>query len=1771
MDLHYYLWLFFRYLLIALIFIYFIGGINELIIDLFYYSNRIYRRIFKGKLIKPLTRAQLNAVPEKTMAIMLPAWNEGKVISQMLLNTLGTVDYKNYYIFIGTYPNDPQTQEAVGKIQEIYPHLVMTVNSQNGPTNKADCLNVIHDGIRAFELEKGIKFDILILHDAEDVVHPLSLKLYNYLMPRMSMIQLPVLPLEAHWYQFTRGVYMDEFAELHLKEMLTREKISSALPSAGVGTAFIHEDLEFFGRHNGTIFNPQTITEDYEIGMRLSRHGKKSIILHQFLERVVTKKKWFGRGERQVKVKDLIATREYFPKHFWKAVKQRARWTYGISIQGWRNLKWDHSIGKNYFLMNDRRSIFGNIFNFLGYFVFFYWITLRVIEYFYDSFVSPPLIQKDEIFWKLAVIVLFFFLWKIINRAITVNRLYGGFIALLSVIRIFHGNLINFFAALMAIKWYVRYLVTGKEPGWIQTEHQYPTEIDLQLFQKETGGFVAGKSTDHHQPPGRGLGHPRKIRRPVGRDIGKKRLSKRSGPGGNAGDARGQPEDCFFMRNDLQRNIFFILLAVFITIGVPSVEGQNITVPPDFPLPITSQKYTEAARAKIFFKLYPIFSNAYESLDRREYGKAERFFKTILDIDPGNNLSRYYLVQIYSQTGQPRKVLTLTDQLLAKYPDYIQGHLSKGYALWALKDYPAALQAFDQALTLSPKPKQKAEILRALGESQMALQQYERAASSFQQAHVFGERPEDLFKAAGANKKQGRYEAAEQQFSYLVQQALTPRPLVIGSYVELARMAVTRQESKAALDFFLKVLELDPEHPEAIRGTADCYFLLGRREEGLPYAERLVIKEPQAENYILLGAYEEKLGHPGPAAEAYDRAAGLTQDTSLKAEVYHRQGMMALKRGQPAEAQGYFEKALPLSKTPGQRSANRRGIGQALAKEKKFEQAALYFQESLRDQWDEPTARLLFTSLREEKQWERIIATGENLLKNKKLSSSLAAQIRQELLVAFRHLGQEEKVYQLTIELAGQSPGREILGEAADAARKTGRLDEALADYERVLTFRFDPQTAMDRYYLLKQKERYAEGENILLRVMEHPASGPRWRQTAEYELAQVYRLTRRDDLYLQRMESLVRTHPFPSLHLEYAEALIAGGRTGEALSLYLTVLDSGALEERQRCDLTIKISDIYLDQKKPQEAIIWLERLEKQCPMSPASTYKKALALFQLGEYQQAIRWLKESSEREPSAHLYLAFAYYKQGETGLALAHLEKVETGRLSAEERYAYASTRAYLLFDQSRFEAALGAAGEARALRDEKGWFLFRLKSLVRMNCPPETVSEAEAFLGEDPPADMAAEAEKILGICHLAKGENPEAISRFSRSLQQAAQDNETYYLRGMAYYRDKKYEEAEKDFVQYLENNPNPNPEFYRDLGFVLWGMDKRKEGLEAWEKELQSYPSDLNTNRNAGYGYFKMVENEKAQEKFGRAIDIYRDKLLYLQGEKYIKEFDEMHDTKVEYTKLDKTWGAEAYVGKTDLVKGGAGTIFNGAIPSQFGAQLSYRPPVIGFRDEREFDVFARFLGNFEPDSWSPDKDSYQLGLGVAYKPLRFLGCCSTDSHPLNYFTSFERLIKIGENAENNWLWRNRLSMDWDQPPKGGRNFWVAPRLYGEASYFLEDPTRWVFYAAGRLGVTWRPFQQLWITPQILGDYRYETNQNPVGCYREIGLGVSGRIWEGEKKYTVDRWYLEVFLGYKWGRFEFQPAGMSRSEYEGFFCRACFFQITAYPVNKEISSCTI
>ncbi|MBC7364407.1 MAG: phage adsorption protein NrfB [Candidatus Aminicenantes bacterium] len=482
-------WIFFRYVFIVLVVAFSIGGLNDFFVDIYYWGRQLYRRLFRKKLIKPLTLEQLRSVEEKRIAMVVPAWQEAGVIKSMLLNTLNTIDYDNYFIFVGCYPNDPETQAEVDQVAEVYPRVIKVVNSKPGPTTKADNLNEIYRGLCNFEEKAGFKFDIVLLSDSEDIHHPLSFKLFNYLMPRFEMIQIPIIPLENPWHSFVGGVYQDEFAEMHQKELIVREKIARILPSAGTSTAFWRESLQKLDSENtGLIFNPKTLTEDYEIGIRLGKLGLRQIILLQWVERLVTR----PRKAKPKKVKELVATRAFFLTEFWKAVRQRARWVYGIAWQGLRNIGWDRNLKISYTLLRDRLAFFTNFLYFFGYLLIFYILLVIGIRFFRPDFYVPPLVSHDEIWWKLALVVLFFLVWRLLMRFIFVAKIYGVGTAALTPIRVVVGNVLNFASSTLAMLWLIRAISTKKEQAWIKTEHKFPAE-ELAPFHRKIGDLLLSR------------------------------------------------------------------------------------------------------------------------------------------------------------------------------------------------------------------------------------------------------------------------------------------------------------------------------------------------------------------------------------------------------------------------------------------------------------------------------------------------------------------------------------------------------------------------------------------------------------------------------------------------------------------------------------------------------------------------------------------------------------------------------------------------------------------------------------------------------------------------------------------------------------------------------------------------------------------------------------------------------------------------------------------------------------------------------------------------------------------------------------------------------------------------------------------------------------------------------------------------------------------------------------------------------------------------------
>jgi len=479
-------------MLVVTVVLFTVSGLDDLVIDVYYVCRQLYVLLYVRPRWPRLKEEQLLGAVEQPIAIIIPAWQEAPVIGKMIDNTVRTLRYSKYTIFVGTYPNDPDTALEVERTRERFGCVERIVCPKDGPTNKADCLNWIIQGVRHHEHRTGTPFAIYLMHDAEDIVHALSLKLFNYLMPRFAMIQIPVFSLPRRWDEFTAGVYMDEFAELHSKDLIVRERLGKNVPSAGVGTAFSQQAVEALGMANDNqLFSLDSLTEDYDFGFRLRAVGLQSVFVRFPYERETMRRPWWSKTPRAVRVTDYIATREYFPSEFWLAVRQKTRWVIGIALQGWANLGWRGGWRTKYILFRDRKTLFTSQLNILGYA-----LVLLVLGFWVGEKLEPDghrFVSLSELApWVKTLLWLNggFLLLRLVQRFVAVTRIYGPLQGLLSIPRLVWGNFINFFACWRALKQYASYLRTGKLIKWDKTDHVYPNEDDLVAYRRRLGDLL---------------------------------------------------------------------------------------------------------------------------------------------------------------------------------------------------------------------------------------------------------------------------------------------------------------------------------------------------------------------------------------------------------------------------------------------------------------------------------------------------------------------------------------------------------------------------------------------------------------------------------------------------------------------------------------------------------------------------------------------------------------------------------------------------------------------------------------------------------------------------------------------------------------------------------------------------------------------------------------------------------------------------------------------------------------------------------------------------------------------------------------------------------------------------------------------------------------------------------------------------------------------------------------------------------------------------------
>lgn len=432
-----------------------ISAFDELAIDALWLWYRLTGRVPKSRLVAD-DGAQPLIGPA---AVFVPAWQEAEVIGPMIRHTLDVWRHDELTLYIGLYPNDEATLTAAVQAAGSDHRVRFVVNDQPGPTTKADCLNRLYRALCEDEVRSDQRFRSLVLHDAEDMVHPDALALIDRTLGPVDFVQLPVRPEPQRASHFVGGHYSDEFAEAHAKSMVVRDILGAGIPAAGVGCGFSRNAIEVLfhqRRAQGEAgpFASECLTEDYELGLIVSR-GRRSRFVRRY--------------DRHG---DLVATRAFFPSTLDAAIRQKSRWIHGISLQSWDRLGWSARPVELWMALRDRCGPLTALVLGTAY-------LLLAIE---GALIAARLAgwesayRMSPILKALLAISFTSFVWRALWRFHFTSREYGIIEGLRAMLRIPVSNIIAIIAGRRAVFAYARTL-RGELPIWDKTDHAHHPSI----------------------------------------------------------------------------------------------------------------------------------------------------------------------------------------------------------------------------------------------------------------------------------------------------------------------------------------------------------------------------------------------------------------------------------------------------------------------------------------------------------------------------------------------------------------------------------------------------------------------------------------------------------------------------------------------------------------------------------------------------------------------------------------------------------------------------------------------------------------------------------------------------------------------------------------------------------------------------------------------------------------------------------------------------------------------------------------------------------------------------------------------------------------------------------------------------------------------------------------------------------------------------------------------------------------------------------------------
>lgn len=751
-----------------------------------------------------------------------------------------------------------------------------------------------------------------------------------------------------------------------------------------------------------------------------------------------------------------------------------------------------------------------------------------------------------------------------------------------------------------------------------------------------------------------------------------------------------------------------------------------------------------------------------------------------------------------------------------------------------------------------------------------------------------------------------------------------------------------------------------------------------------------------------------------------------------------------------------------------------------------------------------------------------------------------------------------------------ESLKKDIWGYILKYCLEDEKIERGVSFFKDTSEHFYDFDTALDFLYGLRKQKQYDAFLEVVSLMQVRGSKEERESDVLVYEKAQVLRLSGKDKKYLNTMKKLTDVSGSVPFLKEYAAKLFEEGHYEEA---YLTVekiiaqTDDNKIKYKQ----TIMLAVILLQQGKAGEAKLKLDEALDFGEKDMEWRLTAANVAYASQEYEACIDILSEigSENMTDRERITLAYCYYKNMMYGISLYHLKKVKSFEmLTKEEMYNLYMNTFYILFSYGRYRPILKRLPEADEIEHNYSNDILRLKSLTRVGRFDEAIYLCEEIL--DKYSLLVSERDEVymeLARCLTSTAPNNlymplvkyeaiindsysaklklskrkgqrinryvAAVDLYTKILKDRDSEGDPYYERAMAYKSLGEIELAEKDLLRVFEINKNPPIMAYGDMAAIYTKLKRDEDAIWYFEKYLKYYSYSLDSLSDAGYALMRLVRNDYAACMFSHAVDIYNHINLTMEdlkrGDVY---FNKAHNLRKELSALDKVWGVYPFVEINNFdIENEQANIVRG-LPSQAGVEISYRPPVIGFRDYRIFELYAGVSTRLEQERLKIERDYTQGVFGARYKPFK----------PLNFNVAFEKHYKIGKFARDDYLLRLMFS---DETNKDKHVFnpekvFINYSFYGEVGKFYKHEKErygYVDFSVGPAKV-YKGSGFLLTFPRLRVKRRWQNDDTPsTAKYYMWGAGISARLYEKEKEYFTQRWYFDAYIEYMKGKFEDSP----------------------------------